>query len=1058
MRPSFSFLPHLHSLIVFFFILYLTPATAQKGINLKEINLKEGKMKIYLPDDIRSGETISGTVVLEPEGSTEKIKNRNKAALQKYALSYTEANGSVKSLSTHFTILINQNNATIHVNDGNKLISNYSIPVQKEDYKISSFVFPSHVLTQSPFRIHGPFDGNTSNTQCRINGTEIEILAESPRQCIMLMPVAESKPHVVSIIENGKEIQKSIYAVNMNVSAGRLELQKGEKTYVDVLVSGIQNLPASANLTVTNMTTGVVAMQGGEHQSINISPDNHPNNTYNKRFDIQSIKTGSFSVTVNLDLPEPEKITTGSASLCNCYLLEQSCLIPLQMCMELGGSTQPPTFVPDAFIESSSSKQEPIVNLKLPGVFNTKTSLQIPLQLQSSSDDIAAVVFSIKPFSSNNWQAIEKANQNGNNWTANWTPPLGFDGEYIIRASVAGKNNNISETYTRTNLHLTPEASKPLSVEKIFLSVTDAQVNQANQDVRQKEESLRGLKERIAELRRKLEMLMNEWERKNTMAEELTTIDKVIDKIPGLFSDSLKKLTDSLSKLKADLNGKPDNEALKKAAEDAAQREKDCADRLNKLKQEKEAAQKELDDLNKEIDDLLNQMDQLHLGNNWVGGHGYHADGGFWFGYVGDENSNTNIWGEANKLSNKLRGLRKPQNAAKKRVKDLNAEIAKAQEECDKLQKEKEKAAEAEKKGSMHDALETQIDELCRQIAALMDALQKWCKEHPGVCNFNPVPSGSPKTPLEALAYIDQLNDIIKKKKQKETDLKNEAEATAASAAATKAQLDAANAEKNKQEEALKKAQAAADKLQADREKQLEEERAKKRKQQEEEEAKRNTPTPQPRLTKPINPQDKQLKLFALGMLRGLFRDMQIEKGPCDCETKAIALANNTNSAPGDVLGGLAIGIAFAPIEALPGLSLGAKLGIGALKALGSAIYGGENFTEELGKNLFNVIGGEIFPKLLGDEFTGNRMNELASGGLDALLEAEGVRLNSWEGETELRDCGKIKGKTTMLFNPNTGWVTMLIKVDNCPLVVIKYKVNADGVPIGKPTVQKVNG
>lgn len=73
-ETKFFFLPHLHSLIVFFFILYLTPATAQKGINLKEINLKEGKMKIYLPDDIRSGETISGTVVLEPEGSTEKIK------------------------------------------------------------------------------------------------------------------------------------------------------------------------------------------------------------------------------------------------------------------------------------------------------------------------------------------------------------------------------------------------------------------------------------------------------------------------------------------------------------------------------------------------------------------------------------------------------------------------------------------------------------------------------------------------------------------------------------------------------------------------------------------------------------------------------------------------------------------------------------------------------------------------------------------------------------------------------------------------------------------------
>jgi len=392
MRPNFSFQPHIYTLILFFFILYLTPVTAQKGIHLKEFDLKEGKIKIYLPDDIRSGETISGTVVLEPEGSTEKIKNRSIAALQKYGLSYTEDNGSVKLLSTRFTILINQNNTTINVNDGNKLISNYNIPIQKEDYKISSFVLPTHVLTQSAIRIHGPFDGNTSNTQCRVNGKEMEILAESPRQCIVLMPAAESKSHAVSIIENGKEIQKSIYAVNMNVSAGRLELQKGERTYVDVLVSGIQNLPASATLTVTNMTTGVVAMQGGEHQSIIISPDNNPDNTYSKRFDIQSIKTGSFSVTVNLDLPESEKFTTGSASLCNCYLLEQSCLIPLQMCKELGGSTQPPTFAPDAVIDSSTSIPGPIVNLKVPGVFNNKTSFHIPLQLQSFSDDIVAVV------------------------------------------------------------------------------------------------------------------------------------------------------------------------------------------------------------------------------------------------------------------------------------------------------------------------------------------------------------------------------------------------------------------------------------------------------------------------------------------------------------------------------------------------------------------------------------------------------------------------------------------------------------------------------------------
>ncbi|HQV07405.1 MAG TPA: hypothetical protein PKW62_11615, partial [Chitinophagaceae bacterium] len=57
-----------------------------------------------------------------------------------------------------------------------------------------------------------------------------------------------------------------------------------------------------------------------------------------------------------------------------------------------------------------------------------------------------------------------------------------------------------------------------------------------------------------------------------------------------------------------------------------------------------------------------------------------------------------------------------------------------------------------------------------------------------------------------------------------------------------------------------------------------------------------------------------------------------------------------------------------------------------------------------------------------------------------------------WEGETTLRNCGKVKGKTTTLFNANTGWVTMLIKIEGCPLVVVKYKVNKDGVPLSNPT------
>lgn len=143
-------------------------------------------------------------------------------------------------------------------------------------------------------------------------------------------------------------------------------------------------------------------------------------------------------------------------------------------------------------------------------------------------------------------------------------------------------------------------------------------------------------------------------------------------------------------------------------------------------------------------------------------------------------------------------------------------------------------------------------------------------------------------------------------------------------------------------------------------------------------------------------------------------------------------------------------------MEAFPGVSLGGRLAIGVVKAIASSIYGGQKLSDELIKNLFDVIGGELFPKLVGNNFTGNRINDLAGKDIEEILEAEGVRSIQWEGKTTLRECGEVSGTVTMMINPNTGWVVIMIKIPNCPLIVIKYKVNDDGVAISDPIVRVV--
>lgn len=48
--------------------------SSEKGLTTAEFILSEGKIKIYLPEDIRQGDHISGTVVMEAAGNTEKEK------------------------------------------------------------------------------------------------------------------------------------------------------------------------------------------------------------------------------------------------------------------------------------------------------------------------------------------------------------------------------------------------------------------------------------------------------------------------------------------------------------------------------------------------------------------------------------------------------------------------------------------------------------------------------------------------------------------------------------------------------------------------------------------------------------------------------------------------------------------------------------------------------------------------------------------------------------------------------------------------------------------------
>ncbi|MBC7872500.1 MAG: hypothetical protein H7Y01_00815 [Ferruginibacter sp.] len=306
--------------------------TQEKGLTTAVFNVPQGTVKVYLPDDIRQGDVISGTVTVTPEGRNEKQLQKNLAELSRYAIVFNGQNFVFDpgSRTTRFTVVaVNsaQNSIALFFDKATIPVQQLNIPAKllsEQKPAPAQCIIPGHVLSGSPMTIPGPFDGNAANTQCIINNQPATILAESPRSCIVAFPENANGMQATEVKENGQQpCTKDISAVQMNVAAGKLNLQKGESTYIEINITGLQGLPDTALLSLVNLTPDIVVLQPSNTVVVPLVPGAVSSGTYNRRFDVQSIKTGTFVVNCNLDLPDVMLSPgpgDGSGNKCNCNL------------------------------------------------------------------------------------------------------------------------------------------------------------------------------------------------------------------------------------------------------------------------------------------------------------------------------------------------------------------------------------------------------------------------------------------------------------------------------------------------------------------------------------------------------------------------------------------------------------------------------------------------------------------------------------------------------------------------------------------------------------------
>ncbi|MCM3872060.1 MAG: hypothetical protein ND895_15365 [Pyrinomonadaceae bacterium] len=315
------------------------------GLHTVRFDTPSGQLTVTLPDDVRAGDTISGTVIAELKGQTKEERSKNQSELsglvieiagkrvepfsgdpQKeresviqqtfwiYHVAKPEIEPAQNSAATSIPLPISLVNSA-----GEKLaqttIPGSNSPGSPDGRPETTFNIPPLGQTGRLIVITGPFDGNSSNTTLnasalRTTGQDSEksnenvssrfgLLAESPRRAVFSSPQNVTGPIQIRVSEGNKETTGTYRNVGVNLTAPKTKLLKGEQTKLTVEVSGLQGIKEPVPLTLDSR--GVITMEGGTNQPLVIQPSKvGADGRYSTTRGITGVQTGDWTATATV--------------------------------------------------------------------------------------------------------------------------------------------------------------------------------------------------------------------------------------------------------------------------------------------------------------------------------------------------------------------------------------------------------------------------------------------------------------------------------------------------------------------------------------------------------------------------------------------------------------------------------------------------------------------------------------------------------------------------------------------------------------------------------------
>jgi hypothetical protein len=272
------------------------------GLHTASFATPHGLVRVNLPDDLTAGDTISGTVLEEPAGTSDGEKARNQDELSGYVVELEKQPSPVDKEQPQWTVPAGLAAAAVPLvlrDRQGREVARVSVPLQKAPPAgaaplAADFALPSVGQAGKPVEVRGPFDGRSAETAVKVAGQAARVLAESPRKAVVQTPPGMVGAVDLEVSKGGRTARCTYRSLGVKLSAPKTSLLKGEQTTMTVAVSGLSGADKPVQLVLTNRTPANVTMSGGDRQELSVPPS--ANGTFVGTRMLTGVRSGGFSV------------------------------------------------------------------------------------------------------------------------------------------------------------------------------------------------------------------------------------------------------------------------------------------------------------------------------------------------------------------------------------------------------------------------------------------------------------------------------------------------------------------------------------------------------------------------------------------------------------------------------------------------------------------------------------------------------------------------------------------------------------------------------------------